>query len=187
LHVVLETERLDLRRLTLDDADALVELDGDPEVMRYLTNGRPTPREVIVEQLRSRFLPEYERFAGLGRWAAVERSSGAFLGWLALAPREPGSAELGYRLRRSAWGKGYATEGARALVHHAFAELGLERVWAQTMAVNLRSRRVMERAGLRFVRVFHESFDDPIPGAEHGEVEYAIMRSEWLGSGAGAT
>lgn len=62
----------------------------------------------------------------------------------------------------------------------AFEELGANRVVAQTMAVNTPSRKVMERIGLRFVRSFHEVFDDPLPGTQHGEVEYALTREEWL-------
>ena len=60
-----------------------------------------------------------------------------------------------------------------------FAETGTERVWATAMAVNTPSRRVLERVGLRHVRTYHEHFDDPIPGTEQGEVEYAVTRSEW--------
>jgi RimJ/RimL family protein N-acetyltransferase len=83
-------------------------------------------------------------------------------------------ATLGYRLRRSAWGRGYATEGARTLVRHAFTELGVGRVAATTMAVNTRSRRVLEKAGLRHVRTPYLDWPDPLPGNEHGDVEYEL-------------
>jgi RimJ/RimL family protein N-acetyltransferase len=82
-------------------------------------------------------------------------------------------------LKRSAWGKGYATEGSRALIDNAFGELGARRVYAETMAVNTASRRVMEKAGLKFVRSFLQPWPDPIPGDEHGDVEYALTREEW--------
>jgi RimJ/RimL family protein N-acetyltransferase len=129
-----------------------------------------------------RFLGYYERFEGRGYWAAVEQSSGQFLGSLALEPPGDGSldeAELGYRLRRSAWGKGYATEGSRALIQTALTDGGLQRAWAQTMAVNIPSRRVMEKAGLPYVRTFYLSFEDPIDGTEFGEVEYALKRADY--------
>lgn len=182
MRVFLETERLVLRRFVESDVDDLVALDADPEVMRYLTGGRPTPPAVVRDEVLPGLLARYDRPDGYARWAAQERASGAFLGWFALdrdAAAPPDEGELGYRLRREAWGRGYATEGCRALIRTAFTGLGTRRVWAQTMAVNTRSRRVMERAGLRFVRVFHLTWDDPIEGAEHGEVEYELLRDAW--------
>ncbi|CCH21753.1 GNAT family N-acetyltransferase [Micromonospora lupini] len=174
------TERLRLRRLTTADVDAIVELDSDPEVMRFLTGGVATPRATVRDEQVPRLLAQYERRPGLGRWAALDPAGGDFLGWFALDPSEDGSeAELGYRLRRSTWGRGLATEGSRALVRYAFDTVGVRRVWAETMAVNERSRRVLEKAGLRHVRTFHLQFDDPIPGTEHGEVEYELRADEW--------
>ncbi len=76
MHVFLETERLILRRFTDDDVDVLVELDSDPDVMFYITGGRPTPRDEIETDILPAFLSYYERFAGYGFWAVVERSTG---------------------------------------------------------------------------------------------------------------
>jgi RimJ/RimL family protein N-acetyltransferase len=177
----LETERLILRHLTDSDADHLVELDSDPEVMRHLT-GRPTPREEIVTEVLPRFLDFHHRLEGYGFFAAIERATGDFLGWFHLRARSddpPGRVELGYRLRRAAWGRGYATEGSLALIRKGFTELGVRQVYAQTMAVNTGSRRVMDKAGLRYVRTFHRRWDEPLPGVEHGEVEYALDRRDW--------
>ena len=178
----METERLVLRRFTGDDIDHLVELDSDPEVMRFINGGRPTPRDEIENDVLPGFLGYYERYAGYGFWAAVERSTGRFIGWFHFRPAKeapPDEVELGYRLRRSAWHKGFATEGSRALIDNGFAELGVQRVVAFTMVVNVASRRVMEKAGLRFVRVFHQPWPDYIEGEEEGDVEYALLRSEW--------
>ena len=182
MHVFLRTDRMVMRRFTAADVDLLVELDSDPEVMRYITGGRPTPREEIERDFLPAFLGYYERFAGYGFWAAVEMATGDFLGWFHFRPREGGSlgeAELGYRLRRSAWGKGYGTEGSCALIRAGFTEHGVERVVAGAMAVNIASRRVMEKAGLRLVRTFHQSWPYRIEGDEHGDVEYALHRAEW--------
>ena len=182
MQVFLETERLVLRRFTEHDVDALVELDSDPAVMRYINGGRPTPRCEIETDVLPTFLAYYERFAGYGFWAAVEKSTGRFVGWFHFRPAkaaQPDEVELGYRLRRSAWGKGYATEGSRALIRKGFEELGVQRVVASTMVVNVASRRVMEKAGLRFVRTFHQPWPDYIEGEEEGDVEYALLRSEW--------
>jgi RimJ/RimL family protein N-acetyltransferase len=181
MQVFLETERLVLRRFTEDDVDNLVELDSDPDVMHFINGGRPTPRDEIENEVLPMFLDYYERFAGYGFWAAVEKSTGEFVGWFPFRPEgaNPGEVELGYRLRRSAWGKGYATEGSRALIHKGFAEFGVQRVFAGTMVVNVASRRVMEKAGLKFVRTFHQPWPDYIEGEEEGDVEYALLRSEW--------
>ena len=184
MSIFLETERLQLRRFTDDDVENLVELDSDPEVMRFINGGRPTARDEIENELLPAIFRHYERFAGYGFWAAVEKSTGEFVGWFHFRPGEgapPGEVELGYRLRRSAWGKGYATEGSRALIQKGFAEFGVQRVVASTMVVNVASRRVMENAGLKFVRTFHQPWPDYIEGEEEGDVEYALLRSEWDG------
>ena len=76
-------------------------------------------------------------------------------------------------------GTWYATEGSRALIDKAFAELGAERVYASTMVVNTGSWRVMEKAGLRYVRTFYGDWPVKIPGDEDGDVEYAIDRAQW--------
>lgn len=184
--VFLETERMALRRFTENDEGLLFGLDADPEVMRYLNGGRPTPREDVRERILPAVLGWYERGEDRGFWAA-QTHDGGFLGWFHLRPPQGGSAdepELGYRLRRSAWGRGYATEGSRALLGVAFADPAVRRVFAQTMAVNTGSRRVMEKAGLRLVRTFTDE-GRPIPGSEHGDVEYAITRTEWAELRAG--
>jgi RimJ/RimL family protein N-acetyltransferase len=187
--VFLETDRLLLRRFTEGDVDNLVELDGDPLVMRFITGGRGTPREEIRDVVVPAFLRYYDRYPGYGFWAVIEKATGNFLGWFHLRPQpeggRPAEPELGYRLRRSAWGKGYATEGARALVRIAFEELAAERVFAETMAINTASRRVMEKAGLRLVRTFHADWPDKIDGDEFGDVEYALTRDEWAARRSG--
>jgi RimJ/RimL family protein N-acetyltransferase len=190
---VLVTERLVLRRVTAADVDNLLALDGDPEVMRYL-EPRTRSRAEIEAEVLPLFLGLYARYRDFGRWAADTRAGGEFIGWFGLRPVRPsadaivhwpdappdsGVAEVGYRLRRSAWGHGYATEGARALIRRAFTELGVQEVVATTMAVNTRSRAVMARAGLRYARTVHLTWDDPLDGNEHGDVEYRLRREEW--------
>jgi RimJ/RimL family protein N-acetyltransferase len=182
MQVFLETERLFLRRFTPDDVDNLVELDSDPDVMHFITGGRTTPRSEIEDDILPHFLRYYEDGDRYGFWAAIEKSSGTFLGWFHFRPAEgrpSDEPELGYRIRRSAWGQGYATEGSRALIHKGFSELGVRRVVAETMVVNTASRRVMEKSGLTLVRTFHQEWPDRIPGDEHGDVEYALTRADW--------
>jgi RimJ/RimL family protein N-acetyltransferase len=182
MRVFLETERLLLRRFTESDVANLHDLHGDPEVMRFVNGGRPVPRDVTREETLPRFLRAYERFEGFGVWATIERSTGEFVGWFEFYPRKdtvPEEVELGYRLRRSAWGKGFATEGSRALIRKGFTELGVRRVVAETMAVNTASRRVMEKSGLTYVRTFHQEWPERIEGEEHGDVEYALTKADW--------
>ncbi len=181
VEVFLETDRLVLRRFTADDVDLLVALDGDAEVMLFINNGAPVDRADVVETL-DWWLGYYERYDNYGFWAAIEKVTGQFVGWFHFRPGEragPPEPELGYRLLRSAWGRGLATEGSRALIDKGFIEFGVERVNAETMAVNLASRRVMEKAGLRYVRTFHSEWPVRIPGDEKGDVEYAITRTQW--------
>lgn len=178
----LQTERLMLRRFTVDDVDLLVELDGDPEVMRFVTGGLPTSREEMKNDFLPAWLDYYERYAGYGYFAIIEKATGDFLGWLQFRPPDEGTpavVELGYRLKRSAWGRGYATEGARALIDKGFIELGVQRVIANAMAVHTASRRVMEKAGLKFARTFYGEWPWRIEGDEHGDVEYTLERDEW--------
>jgi RimJ/RimL family protein N-acetyltransferase len=182
MQIFVETERLLLRRFTAEDIDNLVELDSDPEVMHFINGGRPTSRDEVENEVLPMFLAYYERFTGYGFWAAVEKSTARFVGWFHLRPTGsayPDEVELGYRLRRLVWGRGYATEGSRALIDKAFSELRVQRVVAFTMSVNVASRRVMEKAGLKFVRTFHQPWPDYIKGEEEGDVEYALLKSEW--------
>lgn len=189
MHVFLETERLLLRRFTMSDADNLVALDSDPDVMHFITGGRATSREEILTDFLPAFLRYYERFAGYGFWAAIEKASGEFIGWFHFRPPEgaaPDEPELGYRLRKSAWGNGYAAEGSRALIRKGFAEFGVRRVSAETMVVHAASRRVMEKAGLTLVRTFRQPWPYAIDGDQHGGVEYALTRADWERQEAGA-
>ena len=191
MQVFLETERVVLRRFTEADVDHLVELDSDPEVMRFLTGGTPIPRDVIENDILPAFLSYYERGDRYGFWAAIEKATGDFLGWFHFRPREGASTdedELGYRLRKAAWGKGYGTEVSRALIHKGFTELGVQRVVASTYETNIASRRVMEKAGLRLVRTYRmtpeelerETFGIASPDLFDGDdVEYALEKADW--------
>jgi RimJ/RimL family protein N-acetyltransferase len=163
----LDTERLRLYPLTEEDLDDLVELDGDPDVRRMVD-----PLGVIIpEDPEERRAYEWDRHVAPGGfYGARERVGNAFVGCFQLepVPDRPDEVELGYRLRRHAWGLGYATEGARALVEHALDVLGYRRVFAHTLHDNPSSIRVLEKAGLSAVGAW--SYRDR-PGAE-----YAIER-----------
>jgi RimJ/RimL family protein N-acetyltransferase len=174
---ILRTERMLLVPLTDEHLDLEVQLDSDPEVLRYLY-GRTRTRDEVAESHRRR-MDLGRRVDGLGYWMAFDQA-GEFVGLMMLPPLdEPSAAELGYRLARSQWRRGYASEASLELLRHAFETVGSERVIAQTMTVNAGSRGVMEKAGLRYQRTFFPDYP-PIPGSEEGEVEYAITRAEWF-------
>jgi RimJ/RimL family protein N-acetyltransferase len=176
-----ETDRLVLRRFTADDVDDVLAMDSDPRVRRFVEDGEPVDRATVAGMIEH-WRGYYERSDVYGFWAAVEKQTGHFIGWFHLRPAPdapPGEAELGYRLVASAWGKGYATEGSRALVDKGFESPGVTRIVAETMTIHAASRRVMEKAGLRYVRTFQADWPVHIPGDEHGDVQYAITRDEW--------
>ena len=182
----LRTARLDLFPLRDEHLEHEVELDSDPEVLRYLFPGARSRAE--VEAAHRARMARAETVDGLGLWAGFLRAEpGSFVGlWMLTPPhgpsqpQVPGEADLGYRLLRRHWRQGLAGEGARELVRHGFDDLGLERIFAQTMAVNVASRATMASIGMRFVRAFHEDHEEPVAGAEHGEVEYELRRQDWL-------
>jgi RimJ/RimL family protein N-acetyltransferase len=173
---VLTTARLELRPLTADDEALLVELDGDPAVMEHLTGRGTAPDEVIEVWMPQRTDPAHDALA-LGYWSGYEHDE--FVGWFCLTPTGDGAAELGYRLRQRAWGRGLASEGAARLLEHGFGTVGLRRIWAETMAVNARSRAVLDRLGMRPVRTEVRQWDEPLPGAELGEVVYELTSEEF--------
>jgi RimJ/RimL family protein N-acetyltransferase len=143
--------------------------------MRFLNGDQPTPNDGVVED--AGYLTP--RGGEDDVWAAVETRSGAFVGWFSLRRVSEGVGELGYRLRRDAWGRGLASEGASALVMRGFAATGFDRIVATTMAIHAASRRVLEKAGLVYARTVYPRWRNPLAGSELGEVEYEIAREEW--------
>lgn len=194
---ILRTARLLLVPLADRHLELEVELDADPEVLRYLTGRARSRQEVIVSHAARMALAE--KVDGLGYWMAFgsdggrrgstppeTETDGDFIGMMMLPPAhgpdqpdDPAVSELGYRLVRRFWRQGLAGEASRVLLRHAFDTVGQSRVIAQTMAVNAASRGVMESVGLRYVRTYFPTWDDPLPGAELGEVEYDMTAEAW--------
>lgn len=166
------------------DLGLLVALNSDAQVMAHI-RGRPaTPSETSAEwseRLSSRSHPA----RGLGYWLGFEDDE--FVGWWSASyfdPR-PEISGIGYRLCTSGWGRGLATEGARAMVRQAFADPGIARVFASTMAVNIGARRVLEKLAMTHTSTWMHERDDSVPGSEHGEVGYELPRADWAGSAPG--
>jgi RimJ/RimL family protein N-acetyltransferase len=146
-----ETERLLLRPWRDGDVEPYARLCADPEVMRYIGDGSTLTRRVSEGQIR-RFARHWEEH-GYGLWAIEERRTGAFAGFVGLVYQEDWTegkykTEVGWRLDRAFWGRGLATEAARAGVDYGLEKLGLERVISIIQPKNAASRRVAEKAGL---------------------------------------
>lgn len=176
--MILRTRHLRLDPVSAADINDLVLLDSDPEVMRYVSGGAPTPREEIVDWVVPR-AESHLRSAKGGLWVARERRTGRFVGWVSLrhprhSPRS--ELELSYRLARCWWGSGLATEASEVLISMAFRRLGTQRVFATTTAANIGSRRVMEKLGmcLTWVAVPEDDAD-----ADLADVEYELSRAQW--------
>jgi RimJ/RimL family protein N-acetyltransferase len=185
----LETARMFFREFRVEDAALLFELDSDPEVMRFISKGQPTPLARIQNEIIPKFLNYVRQSPPRGFWAAHLRDHGEFIGWFHLrpgtlpVPDTRACTELGYRLKRKVWGRGLATEGSRALLAKAFNEWGYEKVCAHAMADNLASRSVMEKAGLRFESEFQYEADMLHGWVEQDDrraVKYSITRAEYL-------
>jgi ribosomal-protein-alanine N-acetyltransferase len=155
--LLLETPRLTLREFTAGDFEDLLRLDSDPRVMRYIARGRPATSDEVAAALK-RILNYGRVNYGLGLFRAarrgagvstVGRDDGAFIGWGCLKYTPPTcDVEVGYRLLPGAWGHGYATEIATALVRYGFETLTLDRIIGVTHPGNAASQRVLLKSGL---------------------------------------
>jgi len=169
--MILETQRLILRQLTLKDADALLPVLGDAEAMVYYPH--PFSRNE-VGQFISKQLTRYAE-TGHGLWAILLKSSGELIGDCGLALQDiegRKEIEVGYHLRRDHWHNGYATEAARACIRHAFYTLHAKQVICMVRPENLPSRRVAERNRMTAGKlVFWHGFNHLI---------YSISREQWF-------
>lgn len=147
-----------LRELLPTDLDGMYRLDSDPEVHRYLGN-RPVHDKKhlaeVIESVRNQYV-----LYGIGRWAVIEKSTGQFAGWAGLKwIRETTNNhcfyhDLGYRLIRACWGKGYASECASVCVHYGFEHLNLKEIWAAAHIENMASNRVLMKTGFTKLNTF---------------------------------
>jgi RimJ/RimL family protein N-acetyltransferase len=169
----LVTPRLILRPWRPDDLDGLFDMDTDPEVMRYIGDGSVHTREQVKATLRKFLQPPSQR--GLGLIPIEDRATGEFLGWTGLArpfflPSVMPAVEAGWRLRRSAWGRGIATEAARAAIAALLPDLDLTEEGGQLVSIrhpdNAASERVMAKLG------FTRSHEAVVPNGRHNVLVY---------------
>jgi RimJ/RimL family protein N-acetyltransferase len=147
----IETARLRLRPFTLDDVDDLHRLWTEPGVRQYLWDGEVIPRE-RAESIIKTSLALFEA-QGFGLWVVLPEMDEALIGFCGFWYfHEPPKLELLYGIAPAYWNKGLATEAARAMIRHGFEELSFVRIEASTDAANLASLRVMEQAGMSFLK-----------------------------------
>jgi ribosomal-protein-alanine N-acetyltransferase len=158
MNIILQTSRLYLREIEITDVHGMFELDSDPLVQRYVGNKTISSiGEAMrnIEFIRTQYLEN-----GIGRWAVIEQDTHAFVGWAGFklitvqTNKQNNYFDLGYRLIRKHWGKGYATELAKGCVNYGFQTLMLKEIFAIADEENIASRRVLEKAGLKSTETF---------------------------------
>lgn len=177
---VLTTERLILRPWREDDLEPFAALNADPDVMRFFPSLLDREQsDAMAHRLAGRIVDN-----GWGLWAAEVKDGAPFIGFIGLQPipfdaHFTPALEVGWRLDKAFWGRGYAPEGARAALDYAFRTLGYDEVVSMTIPVNQPSQRVMQKLGL--TRDPADDFDHPnLPDWEHRRhVLYRIRRADW--------
>jgi RimJ/RimL family protein N-acetyltransferase len=164
-----------LTRTNWPDVDDVVALNADIEVMPYLDHGQPMTAARVLDEEMPRLMAHNRRTDRLGSWVARDRRTGSFLGWFMIRPvDEPlRTVELTYRLRRRAWGRGYDLEGMLGMIQIARAAQ-VSTVIATMMAVDIGSRRLMEKAGLRLVQRSAKETAAATTAAAPREVDYTL-------------
>ena len=164
MEIFAETERLILRELLPIDRNGLFAIDSDAEVHIYLGNNPVKNIEQIDDNIK--FIRKQYVDNGIGRWAVIEKSTNNFIGWAGLklirelTNNHIDYYELGYRLNKSYWGKGFATESAKASLQYGFNTLNLNKIYAIADSKNVGSRNVIEKVGLKYIETFTYSDTD---------------------------
>jgi RimJ/RimL family protein N-acetyltransferase len=166
MKIFAETERLILRELVVSDANGLFAVDSDPDVNIYLGNNPVKSIEQtneIIKFIRNQYIEN-----GIGRWAMIEKNTHNFIGWAGLklvketTNNHCNYYDLGYRLNKNYWGKGFATEAAKASVDYGINQLNLKDIYAIADSNNVASKKVLEKVGLKFIETFN------LEGTPHG-------------------
>jgi RimJ/RimL family protein N-acetyltransferase len=158
MKIFAETERLILREIIPEDVNNMFELDSDPEVHKYLGN-KPfqniTQSVEIIDYIRKQYVEN-----GIGRWAIIEKNTNDFIGWTGLKfvteriNDHINFYDIGYRLIRRYWGKGYAKESALASLNYGFHNMNLETIYAAANIKNIASNKILSDVGFKFIETF---------------------------------
>lgn len=149
---IIETDRLYLRELTIDDAEHMYHLNSDTEVLKFTG-------DIPFESAESAkiFLKNYDHYKkyGLGRWAVIQKNNQEFLGWCGLKyTAEVNEYDVGFRFFKKQWNKGFATESGKACINFGFQKLKLKVILGRAKKENKNSIRVLEKIGLTYVKPF---------------------------------
>ena len=177
MKIFIETERLILREIVPQDENNIFNLDSDPEVHRYLGNKLVSS----IEQCRDVILFIRQQYIdnNIGRWAVIEKETGSFIGWSGLklvktmVNNQTNYYDLGYRFIKRFWGKGYATETAKASLEYGFNILKLNEIYGMADCQNIASNSVLKKVGMNFIEIFEYE------GAPH--TCYKLTNDEWFG------
>jgi [ribosomal protein S5]-alanine N-acetyltransferase len=167
---ILETERLYLREFVLSDAQLLIDLNDNPNVVRYTGDGPVESLEKARDILQNTIFPQYPN--KLGRWAVHLKTDDTFIGWSGLKYIEQlNEIDLGYRFFEQHWGKGYATESAKAILAYGFNALNLQEIVGRAAIDNVNSVKVLEKVGMKFEK----------EDVEHGDkiYKYRLTNSQY--------
>ncbi len=150
MQIIFETPRLKLGQFTDADAPLILQLNSDPEIVKYVHEPVLSTEEQAKKIIIEIILPQYKN--NLGRWATYTKSNNEFIGWCGLKYRpELDEIDLGYRFKKSAWGKGYATEAAKHTLDHSFNKLDLKLITGRAHIENIASIKVLEKIGMHFI------------------------------------
>ena len=159
MHIIFETPRLILRRFTEADAPLILQLNSDPEIIKYVHERVLHTEEEARVIITNIILPQYEK--KLGRWAMFSKADNEFIGWCGLKHLpEKGEIDLGYRLNKKCWGKGYATEAAAHTLEYGFNVLQIPLITGKAHVENAASLKILEKVGMKFIR---EEVEDECP------------------------
>lgn len=149
MHIIFETPRLLLRQFTEEDAPLIYKLNSDPEIVKYV-HEPVLENEVQAKKILTHYiLLQYQ--LNLGRWAIHTKANNEFIGWCGLKYiEETGIIDLGYRLLKFAWGKGYATEAAKYTLDYGLRDLKIEVITGMAHIENIASLKVLEKIGMNF-------------------------------------
>ena len=159
MKIIFETPRLILRRFTEADAPLILQLNSDPEVVKYVHERVLQTEEEAREIIVSIILPQYE--LDLGRWAMHTKADNEFIGWCGLKylPKYD-EIDLGYRINKSSWGNGFATEAATHTLAYGFDTLKIPLITGKAHVDNIASLKILEKIGMNFIR---EEVEDDCP------------------------